>query len=57
LQWLCSFLTLTHHHLGNEDEAAKWRERAAPPKDAPWDEQMMARLVWLEVEAIAGKKE
>ncbi len=50
--WLCAFLALTHHAAGNKYEAVKWRDRATPPKDDPWDEKMMAELLWPEVDAL-----
>src|SRR4029077_5724549 len=31
--WLSAFLSLTHHQLGNQGEAAKWRERATRPEN------------------------
>src|SRR5262249_14816541 len=42
--WLCGFLALTHHAAGNKADDTRWRDRATPSQNAPWDERMMAQI-------------
>ena len=45
------FLTLAHHKLGNQKEAARWQSQAVLPKDANWEDAMIDRYLRREVEA------
>jgi hypothetical protein len=54
--WSCHFLALAHHRLGDKDQAAAWRAKAALPKDAPWDDAMIDRYLRREVEAEMKKQ-
>jgi hypothetical protein len=50
---LCAkhFLALTHHALGDTDQAAYWRLKSVFPADAPWPVPIIDRLLRREVDA------
>jgi hypothetical protein len=52
-----NLLTLTHLALGEKGKAAAARAQARPGKEAPWEDQMLHRLLQPEVEAAFAAAE